>query len=92
MTMSPCDGYRAFGAPSRMAKPTDQADYRSHVHASHHVILIQQYATLHPSRSLPPTLKGCWHSQGSPSGGPLALKPQQQHQQRQNSCANYKVK
>ncbi len=38
-------------------------------------------AHLHPSRSLPPTLKGCWHLQGSPSGRPLALKPQQQHQQ-----------
>ncbi len=36
---------------------------------------------LHPSRSLPPTLKGCWRSQGSPSGRPLALKPQQQQQQ-----------
>ncbi len=38
---------------------------------------------LHPSRSLPPTLKGCWRSQGSPSGKPLALKPQQQQQQQQ---------
>ncbi len=35
---------------------------------------------LHPSRSLPPTLKGCWRSQGSPSGRPLALKPQQEQQ------------
>ncbi len=33
---------------------------------------------LHPSRSLPPTLKGCWRLQGPPSGRPLALKPQQQ--------------
>ncbi len=38
---------------------------------------------LHPSRSLPPTLKGCWRSQGSPSGRSLALKPQQQQQQQQ---------
>ncbi len=33
---------------------------------------------LHPLRSLPPTLKGCWRSQGLPLGRPLALKPQQQ--------------
>ncbi len=38
---------------------------------------------LHPSRSLPPTPKGCWRSQGSPSGRSLALKPQQQQQQQQ---------
>ncbi len=43
---------------------------------------------LHPSRPLPPTLKGCWRSQGSPSGRPLALKPQQQQQQRENSWIN----
>ncbi len=48
---------------------------------------------LHPVRFLPPTLKGCWGSQGSPSGRPLALKPQQQQQQQQQpglafqSCA-----
>ncbi len=35
---------------------------------------------LHPSRSLPPALKGCWRSQGSTSRRPLALKPQQQQQ------------
>ncbi len=35
---------------------------------------------LHPSRSLQPTLKRCWRSQGSPS---LALKPQQQQQNKQ---------
>ncbi len=33
-----------------------------------------------PLKSLPPTLKGYWRSQGSPSGRPLALKPQQQRQ------------
>ncbi len=38
---------------------------------------------LHPSRSLPPTLKRCWRSQGSPSGRPLALKPRNQQQQKQ---------
>ncbi len=41
----------------------------------------------HPSRSLPPTLKGCWRSQGSPSGRPLALKPQQQQQKQQQHPA-----
>ncbi len=39
---------------------------------------------LRPSRFLPPTLKGCWRSQESPSGRPLALKPQQQQQQQQH--------
>ncbi len=34
-----------------------------------------------PSRSLPLDLKGSWCSQGSPSGRPLALKPQQQQLQ-----------
>ncbi len=34
----------------------------------------------HPSRSLPPTQKGCRRSQGLSSGRPLALKPQQQQQ------------
>ncbi len=38
---------------------------------------------LHPSRSSPPTLKGCWRSHGLPSGRSLALKPQQQQQQQQ---------
>ncbi len=37
---------------------------------------------LHPLRSLPPTLKGCWRSQGSPSGRPLVLKPQPQQQRK----------
>ncbi len=36
---------------------------------------------LYPSRSLPPTLKGCWRLQGSPSGRPLTLKLQQQQPQ-----------
>ncbi len=31
-----------------------------------------------PSRSVSLNLKGCWHSQGSPSSRPSALKPQQQ--------------
>ncbi len=39
---------------------------------------------LHPPRSLPPTLKGCWRSQGSPLGRPLALRPQQQEQPRRS--------
>ncbi len=42
---------------------------------------------LHPSRSLPPTLKGCWRSQGSPSGRSLALKPQQQQRQQRYNGA-----
>ncbi len=36
---------------------------------------------LHTSRSLPPTLKGCWRSQGSYSCRPMALIIQQQQQQ-----------
>ncbi len=47
---------------------------------------IQLYRTflevlLQPWSSLPPTLKGCWRTQLSPSGRPLALKPQHQRQQ-----------
>ncbi len=42
---------------------------------------------LHPSMSLPPTLKSCWRSQGSPSGRPSTLKPQQQQQQRHQHTA-----
>ncbi len=38
----------------------------------------------HPSRSLPPTLKGCWRSQGSSSARPFALKPQLQQQQQRS--------
>ncbi len=44
---------------------------------------------LHPLRSLPPTLEGCWRSQGSPSGRPLALKPQQQQQQQQQQLQQH---